>query len=336
MKPIGPIGMLLRLLFLSSVLMTVSANAQKVDAKSAFNRGTKLFADKQYAEAADAFTQAYNARPTWKLLYNIAQAQAGAKHYGLALETFEKYLSQGGDEISEERQYEILAETRKMREMVGDVKVSGPDGAVVWVDNVQRGVLPMAGAVAVSAGVNHQFVVKQNDQVLLKKPIRVRAGMRETLAVSTGIVSSDSDKVIETEPQPKPQPEAEVDVAVTQPSDSPPPKNKLKTTGLIFMSVGGASIIGGLVVGGMGMAKQGELEDKCDENLQCWDGGQAKLEKSRDSLLLTADILLIAGGATAAVGIVFWAIGKKRSKEQVSLTPSVGPHHAALTIGRTF
>ena len=46
--------------------------AQSADnAKAAFAEGKELFAKERYTEAANKFRQAYEAKKTWKLLYNI-------------------------------------------------------------------------------------------------------------------------------------------------------------------------------------------------------------------------------------------------------------------------
>ncbi|MBN2673405.1 MAG: tetratricopeptide repeat protein [Deltaproteobacteria bacterium] len=109
----------------------------KAAAKEAFDEGTKLFSQKQYDEAAERFREAYALKATWKLLYNIGQAEAAAKRYGLALEAFERYLAEGGDEVENSRRSEVLEEIRKMRDMVGDLLVKGPADAVVSVDGVE-------------------------------------------------------------------------------------------------------------------------------------------------------------------------------------------------------
>ena len=72
----------------------------KKKAKTAFDRGRASFEQQQYKDAADAFREAYDLMPSWKLLYNIGQAEAAGSRYGLALDSFERYLAVGGDRAS--------------------------------------------------------------------------------------------------------------------------------------------------------------------------------------------------------------------------------------------
>jgi len=68
-------------------------------ARDAFKRGIGLVEKAQYQEAAKAFADAYTLQPSWKILYNIGQCQAALKEYGLAIENFERYLTDGGDDV---------------------------------------------------------------------------------------------------------------------------------------------------------------------------------------------------------------------------------------------
>jgi len=348
-------------LCISLISFTInSIAAAQDDAKEAFDRGTKLFSEKRYNEAADEFTRAYKAKPAWKLLYNIAQAQAGARRYGLALETFEKYLAQAGDEISEERLEEILEEIRKLRDMVGDVTISGPDGAVVLVDDIERGTLPMTGGVAVSAGIDHTFVVKQGDRVLFTRVLRLRGGAQDHLVVenaaespeSTAVPPSDSTtppddatsdadaKKSDDGPVMPPAPQLEPGTNAQESENAPAAGTKagsakLKQTGFVFLTLGGLTLAGGLVAGGIGIHKENELADKCD-NLDCIGGGTASIEESRDRAALAADVLFISGAALAVTGIVLLAVHKKRERLQMNGKLSFTAHPAAVFLGGTF
>ena len=85
-------------------LFSHSAQADDMsDALKAFENAKVLFHELKYKEAADSFREAYKLKPNWKLLYNIGQSEAAGKRHGLALQAFESYLSQGGDDIEESR-----------------------------------------------------------------------------------------------------------------------------------------------------------------------------------------------------------------------------------------
>ena len=48
-------------------------------ARKLFHIGTTRFQEARYVEAAEAFREAYELKPNWKLLYNLAQSEAASK-----------------------------------------------------------------------------------------------------------------------------------------------------------------------------------------------------------------------------------------------------------------
>ena len=121
-------------LFTALLSSAIPARTDDAAARRAFREGKEQFTTGKFVEAAQSFRLAYELKPNWKLLYNIGQSEVAAKRYGLALQSFEKYLAEGGDDLSRERQTEVLTEIKRLREMVGSVNVRGPDGCEVLVD----------------------------------------------------------------------------------------------------------------------------------------------------------------------------------------------------------
>ena len=90
-------------------------------AKTAYTEAKELFEKKKYAEAANKFRLANELRPNWKILYNIGQSEAAARRYGLALESFERFIVLGGDDIAEDRREQILKEIDQFKKIVGSI-----------------------------------------------------------------------------------------------------------------------------------------------------------------------------------------------------------------------
>ena len=67
-----------------------SLGQERDEAAKMFDQGKKHFNEGAFVQAAGAFRKANELRPNWKLLFNIAQSEAAAKRYGLALEAFEE------------------------------------------------------------------------------------------------------------------------------------------------------------------------------------------------------------------------------------------------------
>ena len=148
----------------STVVRADGANRKK--AKAAFKEAKKLFEEEKYAEAARRFRQANRLNPSWKLLYNIGQSEAAAKHYAKALVAFESYLAKGGDEVTQRRSEELLSEVQRLKAMVGVIEIDGKDGDVVKVNGANRGALPKASRVKVSLG-KVRVQVKRDGELLL-------------------------------------------------------------------------------------------------------------------------------------------------------------------------
>ena len=139
------------LVLFMGVVSTSHANNQEA-AKKAFETGVVAFQQDQYESAVNAFRRAYALNPAWKLLYNIGQCEVALKRYGLAVDVFEQYLFEGGDNMSAARRDEVLSELDRLRKMTGTVLFNGPDGIDVIVDGVHRGVTPITAGVLVAAG----------------------------------------------------------------------------------------------------------------------------------------------------------------------------------------
>jgi tetratricopeptide (TPR) repeat protein len=169
-----------------AVLLSIGADAaaeESVEARDLFNEAVVHFDAGRFEDAVTAFRGAYKMQPSWKLLYNIGQCEAALKHYGLAIDSFERYLSEGGDEVQIERRDEVLEELERLRKMVGAVMFDGPDGVDVTVDGFARGTTPIPAGVLVSAGVPHRFEVERDGEVVFDRTLKVRGGMTVTIRI---------------------------------------------------------------------------------------------------------------------------------------------------------
>ncbi len=89
------------------------------EAREAFKQGVAAFDQGRVSDALVAFERAYSLKPAFKLLYNIGQAQADLKLTRQAIQSFEKYLREGGDKIEPERRAEVEAEIARLRLVSG-------------------------------------------------------------------------------------------------------------------------------------------------------------------------------------------------------------------------
>ncbi len=300
-------------------------------AKAAFREGTALFHDGRFEEAALKFRKANTLNPNWKLLYNIGQSEASAKHHGLALQAFEEYLSEGGDDIGEPRRSELAEEISRLRGIVGEVSVKAPDGAVIFVNGRRRGTAPLPGSMPVPAGKLNTIKIEQDGEIILEREVRVGSGR----SIKVDALASQTSELPPNDQHEEPASEEAFGV----PTDSPKAPDKLKIGGWILVGVGGAVLVGSAVTGGMAMKLDGELEDACP-NLDCAPNRHDDVDKLR-RLSVASDVMIGVGSAALAAGaamvIVSMVRGKSESeKSNIAVTPVATPDWLGLIIRREF
>ena len=304
------------------------AQGEAAAAKKAFAQGSKLFDKGDFPAAADAFREANRLNPSWKLFYNIGQAEAAAKHYGLALEAFERYLAEGGDEVAPDRNDEVITEIKRLRELVGSVEIKAPEGAAIFVDDFESGTAPLPGAIKLAAGVDHAIRAQKDGAELESRTVRVGGG--DTIVVELGL-----QKPVEG---PAPVPAAGAEQRAPTPSTSK--GSPIETWGWVTLGVGAAVAIAGGVVGGMALSLDKQLQDDCTGN-QCGPAQHDDLGK-RDSLGFASTVLIVSGAAVAATGAVLLIVGYKKAETndapgaEVSLVPAAGPGYAGAAFAGRF
>jgi len=298
-----------------AALVLAPAKATADEARELFMQGIEAFERGDYKAAAEAFRKAYTAKESWKVLYNIGQAEAAATRYGLALEAFESYLVSGGDDVPDARREEVLAEIQRLRVLVGVLEVDAEPGAELLVDGISRGTTPFDGIKRVAAGT-HQVVVRHNGETVFDKAVNVAGGISTRIDATPGgedeISVGGGEEPVATE---------------EQPAEAAPERKRGK-------------LIAGLVIGGVGLVGVGvgagfaaKMNKDYDIYLQAnEDGDRDKFEEYNNEILPRDQALTITGfvvgGALVATGAVLIVLdvveGKKESQNAVSLAPAPG------------
>ncbi len=290
-------------------------------AVTCFEEAKALFKASKFREAADKFREAYGLKPSWKLLYNIGQSEAAAKQYGLALEAFEQFLSEGGDDIAETRRDEVLKELDRLRKMVGFFLVNAPSGTVVYIDDEQRGSAPVRTLLAVSAGVNHQLRGELDGKIIFSETYKVIGNQTmevdmiqsspttqtETVSAPSGSTTPPAESSASKAPSLTPQAQNPTD------RGSSKDKSPLVMPGFIVAGVGAAAAVGGIVLGGLALSKNADLKDACSDT-SCPD--RKNEVETRDRMSTSSTALIAAGGTVFAAGVSMIIIGKIREKKR--------------------
>ncbi len=348
-----------RLAFLLVLGVASFALAGTDDARSLFDDARKLFSEERFTEAAVAFRAAYEANPSWKLLYNIGQCESAAKNYGPALEAFEAYLAMGGDDINEERRKEVETETDRLRRLVGFVTINAPEGATIHIAGMYRGTAPLPGALPVTAGIVQELRVLVGFREIEKRPLKISgmqsltvdvvdAGPEEgastvgppPVAPETPPSESASEAPARPESQPTPavknDPPPEATATAASPVHPASRRSVLVPAGIVLLATGGAALIAGSITGGAALAIRDDLEAHCTDG-ECPPAWHDDNDRMR-GLSVASTILLPLGGAAAVTGLVLLLVGKKKheNEQAVSVLPVSSPDGAGLVLKGRF
>jgi hypothetical protein len=143
-----------------------------------FNHGIKLYEQGDHTAAAEAFREAYRLRPSYKILFNLGQAEAASSRLGLAMEAFHRFLVDGGDDIPPDRKDYVINEINRLQALVGEFEVEAPNNSTIYVDGVFRGTTPMLTPVMVVGGKEHEVVIVHENEQLLKRRFSVWGGRK--------------------------------------------------------------------------------------------------------------------------------------------------------------
>jgi hypothetical protein len=175
---------LLALLWSSGAFGQTSLAGQ-AEARLQFQEGLAQAQRGDLEAAIKSFETAYSTRPHFSVLYNIAQAQATLGRTVQAVTTFERYLSEGGTQISDTRRDEVRALIDANRQRIGNLKLSvaAPDRTRVWLDGTELSAKQLAAPLAVSAG-KHQLLHSSGTGYPVLQEIIVKGAEVTEIAIS--------------------------------------------------------------------------------------------------------------------------------------------------------
>jgi tetratricopeptide (TPR) repeat protein len=280
--------------------------ARADEAKKLYKKAGVAFNNKEYIVAADLFRAAYEAKPSWKIFYNLGQAEAAAARYGLALEVFESYLVQGADEIREDRRNEVLQEVQRLRLMVGFLAIEGEDGLELIVDDFSRGVTPFASPVRIAVG-KHNVEIRKGEEVIVSKTISMAGDVTATLTTESEETKTgeEEEEALDDTPQPE----------VAGALDGEDEKKWMLISGIAALGVGVVGIGVGAYFAYQGgqdyeqaQEYRGVDEDKFDE----YNNEKVPLDKTMTI------VGFVAGGVLAVAGATLIVIHQVKKKEETS------------------
>lgn len=316
------------------------------DARARFKRGLALYANGSFDAALAEFKRAYGLAPSYRILYNIAQASCQTHDYAGALESFELYLTGGGAEIEAKRRAEVNSELQKLRPRVATIRTStSVMEAQILVDDVVVGIAPLPRPLFVNAGKRRLSAVKNGIEVA-SRVVEVAGGDAIHVALepsasplpSASHSASPDATVPAVVPQPRErripiaaQPKASADARRASPNRPAPSSSSLLWAG---WTTTGALAAGAIVTGVMATKASGELKDLQDSPTATLGELQDASSRTRRFALAT-DLLgaatLVAGGISIYLTVRPRASNDSAAPAVVSFV--VSPAALSLTAG---
>jgi len=287
-------------LLLAFAQSAVAQSKVEDQAREQFERGIELFEAGRPEQAAVAFRKAYEMKPSWRILYNLAQAENNADRFAAALWAYTQYLAEGGEEIPAGRVEQVREEVKRLNSLVAMLVIQGgPAGAEVLVDRELKGTTPLDGPLFVDLG-RRDVIVDQGGKRIFERVVTVAGGERVVLNLDDGA----------------PRPE------------------RLWTW--VAAGVGGAALLGTVITGGMAIAKRNDLDEDCPEGA-CPPSKMSEVDSMKALGNASTALVVVAGvGIAAAVVLFFVEPGFGLEQPPVEVGLGALPGSGFVTIGRRF
>lgn len=180
-------------LILAAVLTVSAARAEearsvaKSEASRHFQDAVKSVARGDLVAAVGEFEAAYASSPHFSVLYNIGQARWNLGQPVEAAEAFERYLGEGGEQLSASRRHEVEGLLAEIRARIGRVRivVEAPNTTRVWLDGKLLRGEHLAQPFSLAAGL-HSLLQAQGSGAVLERQVSVQAGELREIRLPAG------------------------------------------------------------------------------------------------------------------------------------------------------
>jgi hypothetical protein len=286
-------------------------------ARQHYEAGTKAFADRRFEEAALNFEAAATEKANPIGLFSAALAWEQANHSDRAADDYARALAGAG--LPADKTASAKDRIASLEGVLGMVSVTGPEGARVQLDSNTE--LPTPATLHGSAGV-HTLSVRVPNRPIERRPLVLERGqtskMDVTAAMPTAAGGAGPASKDTGGPSTPPQ---------QSPASEPPASRPLRTIGFVALGVGGAMLLGGVVLGvealdarnAYNAAPTGPAFDHAN-GLATW-----------------TTVAFVAGGVVAAGGLVLVLLPASRAEGSSSpVGPREGQKGEVLMIAPTL
>lgn len=269
------------------------------EAREHFERAMELYKSGDFKIALVELQRAYAIAPSYKILYNIAQANRQLSSYAAAYNAYAQYLEQGGDDIPADRRLAVEEELSGLRMRTAKLRVlSNVEGAEIRIDNVQVATTPLVAPLLVDAG-EHTVTVVYNERSA-SKPVTLSGA--EELTLEVPLAAPEPPPPVVAPPVVAPPPDAAAARPVSVPHVAPDvPSDSGGSALWIGWAATGAFASAAVVTGIFALNAQSELDTLRDPRTQTTGDELSDAESEALALSVTTDVLI--GAAVVAGGI---------------------------------
>jgi len=330
----------------AGLLVATTAVAEETEAETAaveitdkarqhFKAGVNFLQDPdgaRYEEAYGQFRAAYQESPSWKILGNLGVSAMKLEKDGEAIDAFEKYLAEGGDDITDGERSQFSRDLDSLKASVVTIQLSSTPGGTKIVDErtTNRG-----------ASIRNQYTIPDSGSLT----IRVRAGSHKFTAklsghennvweVDAAAASSLEHSFEMAKPETAAAPSAAPAAATSAPSEGDQVTHR--PVPLSVWIGAGATVAFAGAGAAMGIVATGKNGDYDTAN-EFGDDDAADLRDDVKQFNLLADAFF-GGAVVAGVVTTILYVTRPEVKEKAALQvrPLVGPNVAALGLTGTF
>lgn len=293
-------------------------------AGSHFERGLQLYNDAEYRLALIEFERAYQLVPNYKVQYNIAQVSIQIGRYARAVHALEKYLADGGDDISPERRTQVETDLKMLAARTARVSItSNVPGAEILLDETMVAEVPMSEKLLIDAG-EHRLTVRARGYQPRVEQVTLAGGDDIEFNFELSEVKKEEPVVIVKE--------------VQTPGDRPVEDD------FPYITVGwvttGVLAAGAVTAGVIGLGAKNDLDDLSkpdpDQDPEQVKRQQDVAKKKAQNWFLASDIMTGAAVVAGAASLYFTIVGTsddstEKAPDDVakgfSVRPGIGLNH---------
>ncbi len=196
--PPKPIVVLFALLF--AFQASAQPPAAKKEAGVHYKRGVDFYKENNFSAALAEFKAAYQAAPSFEVLFNIGLSERRLFKYGQALRTLNKYLEDGAEKVPKDRRAAVAQEIELIRSLTAPIAVivNGPP-ANVHLDGELIATTPLTEMLLIAPG-KHVLRAEREGDVPEEKPLEVVSGVSQAVTFELKSLKAPVAVAVETTP----------------------------------------------------------------------------------------------------------------------------------------